>query len=224
MLTESMTSATAADLGRLPLFGALSAADLESIAPTFSVRSYPKNSIIATEGDEVPHLTLILSGRIRQFSYDHDGNEMDLTVLGPGEHLTHAALINEAVLVSSIAVEAVMVATIPAAEFTAVLTRFPALGLQFTRELIRNMRGLVRRAKVFNAEGVYGRVVWLLLRRVTVTDGKRITERMTQADIARCIGATREMVGLVLRDLARGGYIESMGGRFTILKTPPPRR
>ena len=206
------------------MFAALGDADLQSIASAFSVRAYPKQSIIVSEGDEVSHLTLILSGKIRQFWCDQDGHEVDLAVLGPGDHLTHAALVNEAVLVSSIALEPVTVATIPATEFTTLLARFPAMGLQFTRDIIQTMRKLVRRAKVFSTEGVYGRVVWLLLSRATVTDGKRITERMTQADIARRIGATREMVGLVLRDLALGGYIESVGGRFTVLKTPPPRR
>ena len=219
-----MTNATVADLRKLPLFATLGDADLQSIAPTFSVRAYPKDSIIVSEGDEVRHLTLLLSGKIRQFWCNQDGHEMDLAILVPGAHLTHAALVNEAVLVSSIALERVSVATIPAAEFADLLVRFPSVGLQFTRDVIHVMRKLIQRAKVFSTEGVYGRVVWLLLGRATLTDGKRITERMTQADIARRIGATREMVGLVLRDLVRGGYIESAGGRFTILKTPPPRR
>jgi hypothetical protein len=38
------------------------------------------------------------------------------------------------------------------------------------------------------------------------------------------VGATREMVGQVLRELARGGYIVPGDGRFTILKEPPRRR
>jgi CRP/FNR family cyclic AMP-dependent transcriptional regulator len=50
-----------------------------------------------------------------------------------------------------------------------------------------------------------------------------VTERLTHADIARRVGATREMVGHVLRELARGGFITANGGRFTILKELPRR-
>jgi CRP/FNR family cyclic AMP-dependent transcriptional regulator len=55
------------------------------------------------------------------------------------------------------------------------------------------------------------------------TDGSLVTERFTHAEIGQRVGATREMVGRVLRDLARGGYIRSDGGRITVLRKPPRR-
>jgi CRP/FNR family transcriptional regulator, cyclic AMP receptor protein len=47
--------------------------------------------------------------------------------------------------------------------------------------------------------------------------------RLTHEDIGHRVGASREMVGRILRDLALGGYIKPGRGRITILRKPPPR-
>jgi CRP/FNR family cyclic AMP-dependent transcriptional regulator len=72
-------------------------------------------------------------------------------------------------------------------------------------------------------EDVYARVVKLLLSRAVAADGKLVVERLTHAEIGHRVGATREMVGRVLRDLARGGYVEMARGRIAILRKPPRR-
>jgi CRP/FNR family cyclic AMP-dependent transcriptional regulator len=88
---------------------------------------------------------------------------------------------------------------------------------------VARLRRLVQRTKTFTMEDVYGRVVKLLLAAAVQTDDKLVTERLTHAEIGQRVGATREMVGRILRDLARGGYIETARGRITILRKPPKR-
>ena len=56
-------------------------------------------------------------------------------------------------------------------------------------------------------------MVKLLLARAVESDGKLVAEHLTHSEIGHRVGATREMVGRVLRDLARGGYIETARGR-----------
>jgi CRP/FNR family cyclic AMP-dependent transcriptional regulator len=65
-------------------------------------------------------------------------------------------------------------------------------------------------------------MVKLLLARATEDDGKQVAN-LTHAEIGHRVGATREMVGRLLRDLARGGYIKSERGRITILRALPKR-
>jgi len=219
-----MTAASADDLRGVPLFAALSDDELQAVAPHFTAHAYPKNAIVLNEGELLTSLSIVLAGRSRHFWRDEEGQEMDLVVLGPGELFGLVALIGEPALISSIAVEPLVVASIRAQEFEALMARFPSLAAQLLREAIRTVRHLIQRAKVFSMEGVYGRVVWLLERRATLVDGKRVTERLTHADIARRVGATREMVGQVLRELAHGGYIAPGGGRYAILKKPPRRK
>lgn len=219
-----MTAATLAHLRKVPQFTVLRDDELESIAPLFTVRAYPKNSIVVSEGQVLEVVMFIVSGRTRHFWCDESGQEMDLVILGAGDWLGAASMIGRSVVVSSIAVEPLVVAAIGTNDFEGLLLRHPPLALRFVKDQIAVIRSLIERAKVFSMEGVHGRVVWLLQRRATPCEGKLVTERMTQADIARRVGATREMVGQVLRDLARGGYVAAVGGRYTILKMPPRHR
>jgi CRP/FNR family cyclic AMP-dependent transcriptional regulator len=71
---------------------------------------------------------------------------------------------------------------------------------------------------------VYGRVARILLDLAVERDGKLvIPERLTQKDIAARVGASREMINRILRDLTAGGYVSVQDGRITINKAPPAR-
>ena len=55
-------------------------------------------------------------------------------------------------------------------------------------------------------------------------DGKMvIPERLTQKELAARVGASREMINRILRDLTTGGYVSIEDGHITIDKTPPAR-
>ena len=72
---------------------------------------------------------------------------------------------------------------------------------------------------------VYGRVARLLLNMaVEIEDGKmRIPEKITQQEIAERVGASRDMVSRIFRDLTAGGYISVENRIITINKKPPAR-
>ncbi len=56
------------------------------------------------------------------------------------------------------------------------------------------------------------------------TDGKlRIPEKITQQEIAERVGASRDMVSRIFRDLTVGGYISVENRIITINKKPPAR-
>ena len=218
-----MTAPTAADLAAIPLLVSLSREDLEAIAQLFTVRSYPKDAIVATEGDRLDLFNIIMSGRIQFFWHDETGYQVKLGIDGPGGHYADVTLDGEPILMSVIALDDLRVASIPMAELKQLLLRYPQVGLDLLKDVVARLRRLVERTKTFTMEDVYGRVVKLLLAAAVKTDDKLVTERLTHAEIGQRVGATREMVGRVLRDLARGGYIEVARGRVTLLRKPPKR-
>ena len=110
------------------------------------------------------------------------------------------------------------------ADFTAVLLKHPKVALQVIRNLIRVARGLNENVRSLALLDVYGRVARVLMELAVEQDGKLvIPEKMTQKDIANRVGASREMINRVLRDLSQGGYVTIVEGRITINKAPPPR-
>ena len=218
-----MPSPTVEDLAALPLFASLSGHELEAAAPFFAIRSYPKDAIVATEGDRLDAFNIILSGSVQFFWQDDAGHRLKLGIDGPGGHYADATLNGEPILMSLIALENLRVASISMTELKPFLLRHPQVGHALLMDVVARLRRVVQRTKSFTMEDVYGRVVKLLLAEAGQSAGKSVTGRLTHAEIGQRVGATREMVGRVMRDLARGGYIEVAGSRITIIRTPPGR-
>ena len=218
-----MTAPSSADLAAIPLFASLCGEELHATAQLFSVRSYPKDAIVATEGDFLDRFNIILSGRIQFFWHDETGYEVKLGIDGAGGHYADVTLGGEPILMSVIALEDLRVASIPIADLKQLVMRYPRVGNELLMDVVARLRRVVERTRTFTMEDVYGRVVKVLLANAVKADDKLVTERLTQAEIGKRIGATREMVGRVMRDLARGGYIEISRGRISIVRTPPRR-
>ena len=53
----------------------------------------------------------------------------------------------------------------------------------------------------------------------TVDGQKVVTKRLPKQDIAKMIGASREMVSRVMKDLQLGGYIEMRGAAIVLHDT-----
>jgi CRP/FNR family cyclic AMP-dependent transcriptional regulator len=216
-----MTAPTAEDLAGSTLLKSLAPEELRAAAAQFTIRRYPKGAILVTEGDRLDCFNIILSGRVRFFWSDEDGRQVDIAVVGPGEDFAAQSVAGEPMLTSVIALEDLRLASIPVAEFERLLLRHPQLAVAYLKRVIYLFRNTMVGRRAFAMEDVYGRVTELLLASAAETEGGLVTERFTHAEIGRRVGATREMVGRVLRELARGGYLRADGGRFTILRRPP---
>jgi CRP/FNR family cyclic AMP-dependent transcriptional regulator len=219
-----MASPAPAELADIPLFKSLTAPQLEETARLFTVRSYAKRAVVATEGDRLDLFNIILSGRIQFFWRDEDGQQVKLGIDGPGGHYADVTLEGEPILMSVIALDELRVASIPIATLKEVLFRHPEVCWSLLADVVARLRRVVQRTKGFTMDDVYARVVKLLLAAAAESDGTRAGERLTHAEIGERVGATREMVGRILRELARGGYIRMERGRVTVLRKPPRRR
>jgi CRP/FNR family cyclic AMP-dependent transcriptional regulator len=104
------------------------------------------------------------------------------------------------------------------------LLKHPKIALQVIRNLIRVARGLNENVRSLALLDVYGRVARVLMELAVEQDGKlMLPEKMTQKDIANRVGASREMINRILRDLSHGGYVTIDGGRIIVNKAPPRR-
>jgi len=83
--------------------------------------------------------------------------------------------------------------------------------------LVRRLREADRNIESLALLDVYGRVARLLLDLSEEEEGKRLVKKkISKQDMARMIGASREMVSKVMRDLEIGGYIVTNGDQITI--------
>jgi CRP/FNR family cyclic AMP-dependent transcriptional regulator len=90
--------------------------------------------------------------------------------------------------------------------------------------LIGRARNLTRAVGNLALLDVYGRVARLLLENASEESGRLVVGvRMTQQEIAKRVGASREMVWRILDDLREGKYIAIENNRIVIQQQLPKR-
>lgn len=210
-------------LRRVSLFEDLSEAELAALEAVVVSRSYQKNTIVVTEGDRSDTMYLILSGRVKVFVSDDNDKELVLNLQGPGDYFGEMVLDDGPRSASVMTLEPCKMAMLTRESFRGYLKDHPDVAVAVIRNLIRRCRNLTENAKDLALLDVYGRLSKLLLSLATEQDGRLvITEKLTKQAIGERIGASREMVSRIFKDLTAGGYIRSEGGRMIIHRRPPP--
>ena len=203
---------------------ALPEALLGEIAQRAPTRTFLRNAIILSEGDDSDTLYVILSGRAKVFVADDEGHELQLHQIGPGEYFGDVTLDGGPRSASVMALEPCRCAVVKREALSRFMCEYPDFALHVTRKLAHRVRVLTSGMRDLALMDVYGRVARLLLELAEEVDGQLvIEEKLTQKDIAQRVGASREMINRILRDLTTGGYVSVEGGRITINKAPPAR-
>jgi CRP/FNR family cyclic AMP-dependent transcriptional regulator len=203
---------------------ALSGEEIDSLSKGAVIRTYQKHAVVVNEGDRTDSLYVILSGRVKVFVADEDGHEVVLSTQGAGEYFGEMVLDEGPRSASVMTLEPSRFAIVTKEQFSAFLASHPAFTLRLVRKLIHRARALTNNVRSLALLDVCGRVARLLLELSVEESGRRvIPERLTQQDIASRVGASREMVSLILKDLAVGGYIELGRGRITLRRGLPKR-
>jgi CRP/FNR family cyclic AMP-dependent transcriptional regulator len=185
-------------------------------------RTFAKSTVIVSEGDPADSLYLIVSGRVKIYVADAEGREIVLDTQGPGEYFGEMMLDEGPRSASVITLEKSSFLVVPKADFREFLTHNPAFTARLTEKLIHRVRALTASVKSLALMDVYGRIARLLLELAEEHDGRQvIAERFTQQDIASRVGASREMVSRILKDLTTGGYITRTRAGIVLHRKPP---
>src|SRR5690554_6952594 len=72
---------------KVPIFAALTDAELAQVVSLITQKSYPKGSLVFREGEPLENLYLINHGRIKVYRTAADGKEQILYVLSEGDFL-----------------------------------------------------------------------------------------------------------------------------------------
>lgn len=210
-------------LAPIPLFSGLQPSELASIATHAVLRHYPRHCVLVNEGEHSDSLFVILEGRVKVYASDPDGKEILLSQLGPGECFGELAVIDEEPRSASVmTIEPCRLAIILRRDFNHCLHQHPSIAINLLRTMAGKFRRELETIKSLALENVYQRVVRILNQlAVEQPDGTRVAEALTQRRLGHMVGASREMVSLVLKELKAGGYIQVQRGRIILLKPLP---
>lgn len=213
-------------LQQVELFTGLSAEELDALAASSSSRSFPKNTVVIHENDPADSLFIIESGRVKVYCSDKNGKEFIMNTQGEGDYFGELALLDDSTRSASVrTVEKSSFCIIYKDDFNRVLDEHPNIARKLISNLAQRVRKLTSDVKSLALQDVYGRVANVLMDLAEERgDGSMfIPEKLTQQDIADRVGASREMVARILKDLTIGDYIR-FEGRHIIINTRLPAK
>ena len=215
------TMVSTAVLKAVPLFASFPEDQLRMLTAVITRRSLPRSTTVMASGDPTDSLYIVLSGRLKVMMSDAEGKEVILSILGPGEFFGEMGLIDDAPRSASVvSIEPCEVLSIAKRDFKKCLAENFEMAQAVMRGLVRRLRDADRKIGSLALLDVYGRVARLLLDMSETVDGEKIvTKRLPKQDIAKMIGASREMVSRVMKDLQMGGYIEVRGSNIVLRDT-----
>ena len=208
-------------LRNVPLFAVLPESQLALLTSMVSRKSFPRGTTIIAAGDQTESLYVVISGRLKVMISDDEGREVILAMLGPNEFFGEMGLIDDAPRSASVvALEACELLSLSKQNFKRCLAENFEMAMTVMRGLVTRLREADQKIGSLALMDVYGRVAHLLLEMSETVDGhKVVTRKLAKQDIAKMIGASREMVSRVMKDLQSGGYIEVRPGSIFLHDT-----
>jgi CRP/FNR family cyclic AMP-dependent transcriptional regulator len=198
---------------------------VRELAARGQVRTFPKNAVIINEGDRGDSLYVILSGKVKVYVSDDDGRVMILDIYGPGDYVGEMALDGRPRSASVMTLEPTSCSVVTRDELRNAISANPDVAMALISTLIDRARIATDNVKNLALMDVYGRVARLLLSLAKDEGGGKLVvpERMTQQDIADRVGASRDMISRIFKDLTIGGYVTIENRTITINRKPPAR-
>lgn len=208
-----MTQATAvstAALRTFPLFQGLSDDTLTAVAHSAVMRRIPRGQSVMHAGDRTDFVYFVLTGSLKVVVSDEDGREVILSILGQGELFGEMGMFGEHPRSASvIAVTPADLVMIAKHDFRHILHDNFEVAWRIMCNLADRLRNADRKIESLALMDVYGRVARLLLEMSEDVNGAAVVvKKITKQDIAKMIGASREMVSRVMKDLSTQGLIE----------------
>ncbi len=212
-----------AELSQFSLFENMSPDEVNAVKGYIHCRNYPQKTQIITESDPSQCLYFILSGCVKVFLDDDSGKEIIVNQHHKNEFFGELGLIQNIPRTASVVTATeTRLGIMTAQDFRSCLLNYPALAMNLINNLVSRLINATETIRQLGLMDVYGRIAVTFFN-MSVEKGniRVINEKLTQQSIASLVGASREMVARILKDLKTGGYITIDKGIISILKPLP---
>jgi CRP-like cAMP-binding protein len=222
-------------LKQAPLFADLDDGALAKVAAEASVRTFRKGALIFYQGDPGDSLYVLAEGVVKVFVTSAHGDEMVLATLRPPDALGEVALLDLGERSASAeAIEPVVAIAFARSTLIELMREIPAIGDAVLRKAGALLRRLTGQAADLVFLDLEGRVAKLLVqmaerqmaeRQGTESDDAIVLDvGVTQSDLARMVGGSRQSVNSILHNLDGRGFLEVHGREVRIVDLEALRR
>ncbi len=195
-----------------PFFSQLTPEAAEEAAAQVVTRRHPANQVILLENDWGNSVYFILEGWVKIRTYNLDGKEVTLNILGKGEVFGEMAPLEEIPRSTDvITLVPTVIGNMPAQHFVKLLNTEPLAGLYLARLMAKRLRQVNRRLRLRESDS-QSRVADILLfladGQGTVAGQGMEIPNLPHRELSGLSGLARETVTRVLSKLEKRGLIE----------------
>ncbi len=208
---------------RVPLFSMLTASQAEAVAVAVTNKRFKRGENIVEQGKKSDALFILLTGRARVMATDARSREVILATLQPGDHLGEMSLIDNEPHSATVRAEVQTdTLVLGRAEFARCLPENSTMAYAVMRALVQRLRKADQKIESLALMDVYGRVARALIDCAREERGGELVvrDKVSRQDIAKMIGASREMVSRVMKDIEDRGYIETRADGSILIREP----
>jgi CRP/FNR family transcriptional regulator, nitrogen oxide reductase regulator len=200
-------------LGTIDIFQKLPPAELVLLESKMTVKKYKKNEPIFLEGDPAKSIWFVKEGRVKAVKHLPQGRDLTVCTMGKSNMFgTCCCFSAESYPCNSVAESDTTVVSVPMAEFTAWMAKYP----EISKGLVSHLSKRLRQSKdmqSFDQESVEKRILHVLTNLVSEF-GAAIP--LTRKEIAEMAGTTVETCIRTFRVLEEEGLVETARGLITI--------
>jgi CRP/FNR family transcriptional regulator, cyclic AMP receptor protein len=211
-------------LEQSPLFQGLDHEALEMMAKALVRERHPRNCDIMPPAPSVDRFYVVVTGRIKVTrSNEHDGRELTLWLLGPGDGFDVVSLMDsQPHVVSAWTVDEVETLSAPVSLFRDWLERYPAFRMAVYRYIAKQLRELMELAGSLALDDTMTRLVHLLLRHFDTAPGGssagvNLIHDLPHEELASLIGSVRVVVNRLIARLKKDAVVQVHNGRLGVL-------
>lgn len=209
-------------LKRVALFNSLSVSQAQLLLSATEKKRYKRNECIVEEGTKSNKLFVILSGTARVTLNTGNGRELSLALIQTGEFFGEMSLLDgqahSATVVADTIVDALV---LEQKEFNHCLLQNGALALGVLRYMVARLRKANQKISDLATVSVYGRVARQLIEigvPMPSDDKKIIIKKVSKTQLAKDVGASREMVAKALKQFEAQGFIKMLDNGSMLLE------
>jgi CRP/FNR family cyclic AMP-dependent transcriptional regulator len=211
------------ELRKIPYFSEIADTSLAKLAASAVKQTYPKNTLIITEGDDAGPLYIILSGKVEVYLSNEAGQKITLSIQENGSFFGELSLLDEAPRSASVMTLVPTTCYVVARNaFRQWLENHSDATFGIIRSLTQRIRILTDSVRGLALSDVYGRLTKVLYDMAIKKDGELLIDAPpSQQDLANRIVCSREMISKIMKDLTRGGYLSVDRKAIRIMRKLP---
>ncbi len=205
---------------QIPFFSDLNQEEIRLLESVSRSKTFPKNTVVITEGDRTDTLYIVLEGKAQAIAMDSEGKQMILNTFGPNDYFGEMSFIdNEPRCATVMTREKTELVLMDGSAFRNILMKHPEIMMKIMKGLLVKIRTATKQIEDLAFKDSYGRIARVLAEMADEKD--EIHEKFTQQEIAERLAVSRETVNRIMSQLFEEGYLIQRKNFIRIAKSLP---